>query len=139
MFQLEVCEICWMSNISFTLTYEWPEKFLRPEIIFKVDMRRDRGFTEKNEFVEYRDAARKLKLQSHHPLPVSTITVHLPFMVQRNNDSFSKDLRRFGTSNSAILSRGSVTEDFVSLTDLAKQTKTSDHKVYFMILRFTRV
>ena len=31
----------------FSLSYPWPEKFVDPAVIFKVDMRKDRNFYEK--------------------------------------------------------------------------------------------
>ena len=41
------------------------------------------------------------------------------------------------TSNSAILLRDRRKEDFISLSEMARNTKSSEHKIYFMILRFT--
>ena len=102
-------------------------------------MRKERGFVEKNEFVEFREAVRKLRLKSHRAEPVSSIVVQLPFMIQRSSASFTKDLRRFTTFSSAILSRDRVKEEFASLTAMAQSTRSIDHKIYFMILRFTGV
>ena len=124
---------------AFMLTYEWPEKMLLPETIFKVDMRDDSSFCHKNEFVEFREAARKIRAMSNSSHPTSALTVNLPFMVQRSAQSFTKDLRRFASSNSAILSRDRSKDEFTSLKAMVKCTTSSDHKVYFMILRFTGV
>ena len=123
----------------FNLTFDWPEKLLTPSVIFRVDMRKDQGFREKNEFVEFREAVRKIKNATHYDLPKSTITIKLHFMVQRSISSYTKELRRFGTSNSAILSSAKVKEEFTSLSQMAKHTTSCDHKVYFMVLRFTGV
>ena len=122
---------------AFSLTYEWPEKLLLPEVIFKVDMRSDRSFDVKNEFVEFREVI--MKLGVYGDSPKSKITVKLPFPVQRSHNSFQTDLRRFGTSHSAILSRGAEKERFTSMRDMAQSVRNSDHKVYVMLVRLTGV
>ena len=122
---------------AFSLTYEWPEKLLMPEVIFKVDMRSDRSFDVKNEFVEFREVI--MKLGVYGDSPKSKITVKLPFPVQRSHNSFQTDLRRFGTSHSAILSRGAEKERFTSMRDMAQSVRNSDHKVYVMLVRLTGV
>ena len=108
-----------------------------PEVIFKVDMRSDKSFDVKNECVEFREAIRKLRVKDD--IPKSKITVKLPFPVQRSNNSFQKELRRFGTSHSAIFSRGAEKERFTSMRDMAQRVRNSDHKVYFMLVRLTGV
>ena len=124
---------------TFTLSYSWPQKFLKPEVVFRVDMREDLSFTEKNEFVEFREAIRKIHASTFGTVPNSTITVKLPFMVQRSRSSWSKDIRRFGTSNSGVLSRDKSKKEFISLKEMAKNITSVDHKAYFMIFRFTGV
>ena len=122
---------------TFSLKYAWPEKALQPEVIFRVDMRADKTFVHKSEFVEFREAIRRIKSSEVRSEPTSRIVIKLPFMVQRSRSSFTKDMRMFGTSNSAVLARDKVKKEFVSLKDMAKSTTSVDHKVYFMILRFT--
>ena len=124
---------------SFSLTYEWPEKLMMPDVIYKVDMRKDRSFFEKNEFVEFRSAIRKLFTRNSDKIPISKISVKLPFAVQRSPMSYSVDLRRFGTASSAVLARGRSKEEFKTVREMATNVKTSDHKVYFVILRFTGI
>ena len=110
-----------------------------PETVFKVDMRDDLAFCEKNEFVEFRAAVRRIKNSTPHELPKTTLTVQLPFIVQRSLHSFTKDLRQFTTSYSTILDRDRKKNEFHSLKAMAECMKTTDHKTYFMILRFTGV
>ena len=109
-------------------------------MIFKVGMHHDQAFVEKSEYVKFREMTRKLINLSHTTQPVPTIHIKLPFMVQRNLSSFTKDLRRFMTSNSAILLRDGRKEDFIDLiSKMVRNTKSSGHKIYFMILCFMGV
>ena len=83
------------------------------------------------------EAVRKLRVNRDNPS--LRITVNLPFPVQRSSQSFQKYLRRFSTSHLAILSRGAEKDSFTYIRDVAQSVRNSDHKVYFMLLRFTGV
>ena len=120
----------------FSLSYPWPEKFLDPAVIFKVDMRKDGNFYEKGEFVEFRAAVRMLT-ENGRKSPFSKISVKLPFPVQRNTLSYTVDLRRFGTEQSTVLARGKDIREFATLNALARNVKRTDNWCYFMIMRFT--
>ena len=120
----------------FSLSYPWPEKFLDPSVIFKVDMRKDGNFFEKGKFVEF-CAACRLLTENGRKSPFSKISVKLPFAVQRNTLSYTVDLRRFGTEQSTVLARGKDIREFATLNALARNVKRTDNWCYFMIMRFT--
>ena len=63
----------------------------------------------------------------------------LPFQVQRSPLAYSVDLKTFGRGEISVLTRGKSNNEFTTLREIVTNAKLSDHKVYFVILRFTGI